>query len=159
MKTSLGIPICAVILLFSVFTGPVFAQVDIVEFETTEQRVLYQQLIKELRCLVCQNQNLADSNAELARDLRRKSSEMIKQGKQYDEIIQYMLERYGEFVLYRPRITTTTLLLWFSPFIILIAIIVIALARIRNSRKPSHTKFSKEELDGAKALLDRKPSP
>jgi len=149
-------------LLFVLFYGHsavVAAQVDIVEFETAQQHELYQKVIKELRCLVCQNQNLADSNSDLARDLRRKSYEMIKQGKQYDEIIQYMLDRYGEFVLYRPRVTQYTLLLWFSPFVLLTMVITFALFRIRKSRKPSHTAFSQQELDNAKSLLEKKTTP
>jgi cytochrome c-type biogenesis protein CcmH len=137
----------------------VLAQVDIVEFETSRQRDLYQKVIKELRCLVCQNQNLADSNADLARDLKRKTHEMIQQGKAYDDIIQYMLERYGEFVLYRPRVTPSTMMLWFSPFVLLVAVFIYALIRIRKSRQPTYPAFTKEELDNAKALLDRKSSP
>ena len=134
------------------------AQEDIVEFETARQQELYLKVIKELRCLVCQNQNLADSNADLARDLRRKTQEMITQGGKYDDIIQYMLERYGEFVLYRPRVTSSTMLLWFSPFVLLIAVFIFALARIRKSRQPTYTKFTDEELNNAKILLDRNSS-
>ena len=136
----------------------VSAQVDIVEFESVQQQELYQKVIKELRCLVCQNQNLADSNADLAKDLRRKSQEMIKQGKQYDDIIQYMLDRYGEFVLYRPRVIPSTMLLWFSPFVLLITVFIFALVRIRKSRQPSYTMFTDEELKDAKSLLDRNSS-
>ena len=136
----------------------VSAQVDIVKFESVQQQELYQKVIKELRCLVCQNQNLADSNADLAKDLRRKSQEMIKQGKQYDDIIQYMLDRYGEFVLYRPRVIPSTMLLWFSPFVLLITVFIFALVRIRKSRQPSYTMFTDEELKDAKSLLDRNSS-
>lgn len=138
---------------------PVFANVDILEFDNSTQRALYQKVIKELRCLVCQNQNLADSNADLAKDLRQKSYDMVKQDKNYEEIIQYMLKRYGEFVLYRPRITPATLLLWFSPFVILIAIVCFALVKIRKShrlrKQPTHTKFSQQQLDNAKSLIDK----
>ena len=134
---------------------PVSAQVDIADFDTPAQHALYQKVINELRCLVCQNQSLADSNSDLAKDLRRKSYEMIRQDKNYDEIIQYMIERYGEFVLYRPRITPATLLLWFSPFVILIAIAGFALLKIRKPRQPTHTKFSKQQLANAKSLIDK----
>jgi cytochrome c-type biogenesis protein CcmH len=149
------------VLLLWLFGLPptVLAQMDIVEFENSRQRELYQKVIKELRCLVCQNQNLADSNADLARDLKRKTHEMIQQGKEYDDIIQYMLERYGEFVLYRPRVTPSTMMLWFSPFVLLVAVFTYALIRIRKSRQPTYAVFTKEELNNAKTLLDRNSSP
>lgn len=130
------------------------AQIDSTDFDNPSQYTLYQKAIQELRCLVCQNQTLADSNADLAKDLRRKTYEMTKQNKSYEDIIQYMVERYGEFVLYRPRITPATWLLWFSPFAILIIIIGFALVRVRNMPKPTHVKFSKEEIDNAKSLIN-----
>lgn len=142
--------------LYLILCLPVSAQMGSADFDNPTQYALYQKVIKELRCLVCQNQSLADSNADLAKDLRQKSYEMIRQGKNYDQIIQYMLERYGEFVLYRPRIRPATLLLWFSPFVILIAIVGFALVRIRKSQKPTHAKFSQQQLDNAKSLIDDK---
>lgn len=72
-------------------------------------------LAEELRCLVCQNQSIADSNAELAVDLRRQIQEQIAEGRSDRQIIDYMVERYGDFVLYRPPLKTTTLLLWMGP--------------------------------------------
>lgn len=135
---------------------PASANVELADFANPTQHTLYQEIIKELRCLVCQNQNLADSNADLAKDLRRKTYEMIRQDKNYDEIIQYMLKRYGDFILYRPRITPATLLLWFSPFVLLIACVGFALVKIRKPRKPTHTKFARQQLDKAKSLLDNK---
>ena len=78
-------------------------------------------LEEELRCLVCQNQTLADSNAPLAEDLRREVRELAVAGKSDDEIKQYLVARYGDFVLYRPPVKSTTLLLWFGPFVLLVA--------------------------------------
>src|SRR5512134_3812499 len=78
-----------------------------------EARVL--RIAGELRCLVCQNQTIADSHADLAQDLRRQVREMIRQGKSDAEIIDYMTARYGDFVLYRPPLKSTTALLWFGP--------------------------------------------
>ncbi len=141
-------------LLLAFFGCPGNAQVDPVEFENQEQQLRYQNIIKELRCLVCQNQNLADSNAGLAKDLRRKTFEMVSQGRQYDEIIQYMVERYGEFVLYRPRITAATWLLWFAPFIFLAGIIVLAMIKIRKSKPASTASFTDAELAKARSLLE-----
>ena len=85
------------------------------EFDTPASEARYHALIDELRCLVCQNQNLADSNAELARDLRDKTYEMIVAGKTDEEITEFMVARYGEFVLYDPLFNLHTLLLWLAP--------------------------------------------
>ena len=85
-------------------------------FSTTEAEQRYQKLTAELRCLVCQNQNLADSNADLAADLRRQVFEMIEAGRTNQEIIDYMVQRYGDFVLYNPPLAAKTWLLWLGPF-------------------------------------------
>src|SRR3954451_19445874 len=76
-------------------------------------------ITSELRCLVCQNQTIADSNASLAVDLRRETREMLKQGKSDAEVVDYMTARYGDFVLYRPPLRATTVLLWFGPMLLL----------------------------------------
>ena len=84
-----------------------------------EQRL--QKLSQELRCLVCQNETLADSRADLAEDLRDEIREQMKAGKSDKEIIAFLTDRYGQFILYRPRVTPTTYLLWFCPFVLLLA--------------------------------------
>jgi len=84
-------------------------------FETQQQEDRFKQLTQELRCLVCQNQNLADSDAQLAHDLRAEVHEMLIAGKTDDEIKQFMVERYGDFVLYRPPVQENTYLLWLAP--------------------------------------------
>jgi len=78
------------------------AKVEVVQFDDPSQQTLYKRLIDELRCLVCQNQNLADSNADLAIDLRKKVRVLINDGKTYDDVVEFMVSRYGEFVMYRP---------------------------------------------------------
>src|ERR671925_204805 len=83
-----------------------------------EKRVL--KLSQELRCLVCQNETLADSRADLAEDLRRQIREQMKAGKSDKEIIGFLTERYGDFVLYKPPVKSTTYLLWFGPFVLLL---------------------------------------
>ncbi len=88
--------------------------------ETPEQRARYQHLAEELRCLVCQNQTLADSNAELAGDLRRQVETMIVAGRSDDEIKGFLVARYGDFVLYRPPVQSNTWLLWLGPFGLLV---------------------------------------
>ena len=90
------------------------------EFESAQTEASYQKLLEELRCLVCQNQSLADSHAELAQDLRNEVYRMLKEGKSGDEVRQFMVARYGDFVLYKPPIKSTTSLLWFGPFILIV---------------------------------------
>ncbi len=88
------------------------------EFASIEEERRYKVLVNELRCLVCQNQNIADSNAELAADLRELAYGMIKKGDSDEQIIAFMVDRYGEFVLYRPRLKTSTVALWLGPFLL-----------------------------------------
>jgi len=89
-------------------------------FEDAVLQQRYESINRELRCLVCQNQTIADSNATLAADLRREVREMIAAGKTDDEIREFMIERYGDFVLYRPRMTATNFLLWAAPVLLLL---------------------------------------
>ena len=97
------------------------------EFNDPATELRFKKLTEELRCLVCQNQSLADSHAGLAQDLRNEVYRMVIAGDSDKEIIAYMVSRYGDFVLYRPPVKNTTYLLWFGPFLmLLIAVIVIA---------------------------------
>jgi cytochrome c-type biogenesis protein CcmH len=89
-------------------------------FENQEQEDRFNQLTQELRCLVCQNQNLADSDALLAHDLRREVHEMLLTGQSNEEIKQFLVQRYGDFVLYRPPVQSNTYLLWLAPFFLLL---------------------------------------
>jgi cytochrome c-type biogenesis protein CcmH len=89
------------------------------EFSRPEYRERYHDLVNQLRCLVCQNQTIAESNAELAVDLRNRVREMIEQGQSDDTIIDFMASRYGDFVLYNPPLKASTMLLWFAPFIVI----------------------------------------
>lgn len=114
-----------------------------------------QKLSEELRCLVCQNQTIADSNAELAQDLRREVRSMIKDGKSDKEIVDFMVTRYGDFVLYRPPVKGITLLLWGGP-IALLLLGLFALQRYlrqRATRINEATPLSADEASRADALL------
>jgi len=106
---------------------------------------------EELRCLVCQNQTLADSSAPLAQDLRNEIRQMIAQGRSDDEIREYLVQRYGDFVLYRPPWKPTTLLLWLGPFLLLVlgAFVFVRIVRARR-RQPQP---SAEERGRVEALL------
>ena len=112
-------------------------------------------LAEELRCLVCQNQTIADSQAGLAVDLRNQIREQLKQGISDQQVLDYMVQRYGDFVLYRPPVKTTTWLLWFGPFLLLAggaAILFRSLARRRMQGNASG--LSEEERRQASALLE-----
>jgi len=105
------------------------------KFENAQQEERFNHLTRELRCLVCQNQNLADSDAQLAHDLRSEVHEMLLAGKSDDEIKQFMVDRYGDFVLYRPPVQENTFLLWLAPMALLLggAIILFVIIRKRTA--------------------------
>jgi len=107
---------------------------------------------EELRCLVCQNQTIADSNAELAVDLRNQVREKLVQGMSDKDIIAYMVERYGDFVLYRPPVKTTTWLLWFGPFLLLIGGVIFLGMKLRRGR-PNVEALPEAEMQRAAAML------
>ncbi len=144
-----------IMLLLFAGLGTAFAGVEVHQFEQAEQEQQYNRLIAELRCLVCQNQNLADSNAELAQDLRQEVYEMIQNGASDQEIINFMVARYGDFVLYRPPFKTTTAFLWVGPFIILIAGFVILLVFIRKRRQLGAVELDETEHARARELLNQ----
>ena len=112
------------------------------------------QLAEQLRCLVCQNQSIAESNAELAVDLRRQIREQIGQGRSDAEIIDFMVERYGDFVLYRPPFKATTLLLWFGPPLLLLLGIGVLVRYLRERRKRIELQpLTEDERRQAQLLL------
>ena len=88
--------------------------------DSARKEAQFNHLLKELRCLVCQNQDLADSNAELAKDLRLQVYQLVKDGKSDTEISDYLTSRYGDFILFKPPVKAITLLLWFGPFVFLL---------------------------------------
>lgn len=138
-----------VFLLVVIIFRPVTADNSLQPFANLEHQALYEKLTKELRCLVCQNQNLADSNADLAKDLRQKSWEMVNDGKDYEYIVQYMVNRYGDFVVYRPPLNRFTLLLWIGPFALII--ILVLWVMLRRKAMPANSTCS--EIESAKKLI------
>ncbi len=116
-------------------------------FDDPAHEARYKRLIAELRCLVCQNQNLADSNADLAKDLRNETYAMVKAGKSDEEIVTFMVNRYGDFVLYRPPVKSTTFLLWFGPLFLAIlgGILLLVQIRRRTSHKPPEELSAEEQ--------------
>jgi len=108
--------------------------VEVKEFSSDQLRDRFQVLVNELRCPKCQNQNLADSNSPIASDLRKEIFRMLEEGQSDQEIIDFLVVRYGEFVMYRPPVKKTTLVLWLAPgFLLLIGIVVIIVIRRRQT--------------------------
>ena len=114
-----------------------------------------QHLGEELRCLVCQNQNIADSHADLAMDLKKQVREQIAAGRTDREILDYMVERYGDFVLYRPPLKATTVLLWAGPFVLLLVVLLLLARRLRRRtvQAAAANTLSADEQQRARALL------
>lgn len=147
-------------LLLLVLTLPLFAEYETYTFETPEQERTYKKLIEELRCLVCQNQNIAGSNADLAQDLRKKTFEQVSQGKNEEQVVEWMVERYGDFVLYRPPVKATTLFLWAGPFLfLLIAFVVVwRIGRARRKQTSKPQPVDENSLKQAREMLEKKES-
>jgi len=145
--------ICLALFISSSFL--VQARVEVQQFANSQIEADYKQLINELRCLVCQNQNLADSNAELAQDMRKQVSEQLSKGSSKDEIVTYMVERYGDFVMYRPPFKSSTILLWLGPlvFFLIAAAVVISFMR---SQKKDEAALTEQQQNQAHSLLDDK---
>ncbi len=143
------------ILLFCLL--PVFAHAgeakDIAEDPVLEKRMVG--LAEKLRCLVCQNESLASSHAELAEDLRREVREQMNKGKSDQEIIDYLVARYGDFVLYEPPVKSYTILLWFGPFALLLAGGGMLFLQLRKRRQTvPESELSPEAQQRAAALLN-----
>ena len=145
-----------IVLCLFLLIQSVHAEIEVYQFTSPELELRYQSLTEELRCLVCQNQNIADSHAELAQDLRRKVYEMLSSGQSNAQIIDYMTERYGDFVLYRPPFNVRTILLWFTPVLALL-IGALGFMSILNRRETNaDEQLSQKELAQIKELLHLK---
>ena len=141
-----------VMLLFSVAVSAQEAQ-PVSEDPALEQRLL--RLSQELRCLVCQNETLADSQAGLAQDLRGQIREQMRAGKTDKEIISYLTDRYGQFVLYRPPVQPTTYLLWFGPFLFLLGALALLFRYVKQRRDLiQESPLTVEQESRAKELLE-----
>jgi len=139
-------------LLISVDTT--LAAVEYRQFANAEQQQSYQALISELRCLVCQNQTIADSNADLAKDLRRQVYEMLQQGKTKQEIADFMTARYGDFVLYNPPFKGKTGILWLAPVVFLLIGLMMVVLGVRR-KKTASAELSPEKKEKIRRLLEK----
>ncbi|MEQ7919485.1 cytochrome c-type biogenesis protein [Xanthomonas sp. WHRI 1810A] len=138
--------------------GTAHAAIDAYTFKNEAERARYSELTKELRCPKCQNQDIADSNAPIAADLRKEIYRMLGEGQSNQQIIDFMVDRYGEFVRYKPELSARTWLLWFGPAglllggVLLIGVIVV---RRRSKRTADTQVLSDEERQRLAHLLDK----
>ena len=134
---------------------PAMAAIDVYEFDNEQQEQQFKELSQTLRCPKCQNNTISDSNAELAKDLRAKVYEMTKQGKSSDEIVDYMIDRYGNFVTYKPPFTIATSILWLGPLIVVLIGfgLIVVNSRKKAAKSAQNEDWSKEKESRLKALL------
>ncbi|SIQ44319.1 cytochrome c-type biogenesis protein [Aquipseudomonas alcaligenes] len=137
--------------------GVARAAIDTYEFRDEVERERFRSLTEELRCPKCQNQNIADSNAPIATDLRREIYRMLDDGRSDKEIVDFLVMRYGDFVMYKPPLDSRTWLLWYGPFGLLglgaIVLCVLVLRRRKVEKAPAQVALSKAERERLDALL------
>ncbi|MQT87072.1 MULTISPECIES: cytochrome c-type biogenesis protein [Pseudomonas] len=140
-------------------TGVAHAAIDTYEFANDAERDRFRELTKELRCPKCQNQDIADSNAPIATDLRREIYRMLGEGKDNQQILDFMVARYGDFVLYKPALTRKTAVLWFGPLALLVGGLVVIGVIVGRRRRTEQTEgsdtLSAEERKRLDTLLDK----
>ena len=151
MTYSLKVLLLSLLMTFSVAAHA--GSIETYSFDTPEKSAIYKRLIEELRCLVCQNQNIAGSNAELAKDLRRQTYEMVSKGATRDEVVDYMVTRYGDFVLYRPPFKLKTVLLWVGPPLFLLISLIFLVNYLRKKPQEAEVTLDKTQRDSVRDLL------
>ncbi|WP_407291352.1 cytochrome c-type biogenesis protein [Stutzerimonas zhaodongensis] len=149
-----------VVLLTLGLAASASAAIDAYEFKNEAERERYRTLVEELRCPKCQNQNIADSNAPIAMDLRREIYRMLEEGQSNEQIVEYLVARYGDFVRYKPPVNAKTLVLWYGPVVLLVigfgVLAFLLMRRRRGSADPASSTLSEAERTRLAALLDRK---
>jgi cytochrome c-type biogenesis protein CcmH len=141
--------------------GVAHAAIDTFEFASEADRQRYRSLVEELRCPKCQNQNIADSDAPIAMDLRAQVYAKLEEGQSDAQIMDYLVSRYGDFVLYKPPVTARTLLLWYGPGALLAGgflLLGVIVLRRRRSRGEARVGLSTDEQDRLATLLNQTPS-
>jgi len=134
---------CSLVFLF--FANGSQAVIETYQFSNSELELRYKQLSAELRCPKCQNQNIADSNAPIAQDLRKLLVKQLEDGASDEQILEYMVSRYGEFVRYRPRFSGATLVLWLMPVALIAGAILVFLIVIRGGRNRNRDINAQEQ--------------
>jgi cytochrome c-type biogenesis protein CcmH len=141
------------LILYLILAGTQAGSLESFDFSGRVSEQRFKTLTEELRCLVCQNESLAGSNAELANDLRQEVYQLMDQGKSNEQIVNFLVARYGDFVLYDPPLRPSTYLLWFGPFILLlIAALVLFYSVSKRSRRPE-AELTEQQQAQVKQLL------
>lgn len=143
----------------SLFLQQGIASINLYEFNNPVDERRFQSLTRELRCPKCQNQNIADSDAPLAQDMRDLTYDMIIDGQADAQIITFMVDRYGDFVMYNPPVKPVTWLLWFSPFVLLVLILAIVFlfrGKKKEKVKPDAVTLTAEDQQRLQEILKRK---
>ncbi|MEX6503028.1 cytochrome c-type biogenesis protein [Pseudomonas zhanjiangensis] len=138
--------------------GTAQAAIDTYEFGSEAERQRYRQLTEELRCPKCQNQNIADSNAPIAMDLRAEIYRMLEEGQSNEQIVEFLVDRYGDFVLYKPPVSGRTLLLWYGPAALLIGgfvLLGVIVLRRRSKGSKARDGLSADERQRLADLLNQ----
>ncbi len=138
---------------------PVSASIDAYKFDSPAQEQRFRQLIDELRCPKCQNTNLSGSDAEVAKDLKNRTYQLMQQGKSDDEIRAYLVDRYGDFISYRPPLRAGTTLLWFGPALLLLLVAAILVWRVRRPAAVPAPLSEAERQKLAQLLADPNNKP
>ncbi len=138
-----------ILFLFVLLLSQNLWAMDPIDYRSPEEETRFRELAAELRCVMCQNQSLADSNAMIAKDLRLELLNLIREGKSDAEIKEFMVSRYSDFVLYEPPMRSSTFLLWFGPFLVLLlgAIGVVIIVKKRSAAMPIVNAHSKNDGD------------
>ncbi len=130
------------------------------QFDSNAQKQLYKELTDELRCPKCQNQNIADSNANIAKDLRNKVYKLVKDGSSKDDVIDYMVERYGYFVYYKPPLTAGTIVLWLLPILFVLFTLLLIWVKSKRSREKVETgQWSEQQEQRLNQLIEQLNHP
>ena len=149
-------------LLALCLAGAAYGAIDAYEFKDETERQRYRTLVEELRCPKCQNQNIADSNAPIAMDLRREIYRMLEEGQSNEQIVDFLVDRYGDFVRYKPPVDARTLVLWYGPVVLLVfgfgVVGVILMRRRRANSSGASSTLSEAERARLATLLDKKDS-
>ena len=146
----------SIVLLVLVIAAPPLPAAVTLEsftFPTKAEEQHFKDVIGQLRCLVCQNETLADSDADLAHDLRAEVYEMMKSGKSDKEVIDFLVNRYGDFVLYNPPVKPSTYLIWYGPFVLLAIAVLLLIRAVGRQRQVEQPEISAEERKRLERLL------
>lgn len=141
--------------LFTFIIANAFASIDVYNFDSEQKRLDFIELTKELRCPKCQNQDIADSNAPIAADMRKEVHRLLDEGQDKASIIQYMVDRFGDFVTYKPKMSAETYLLWYGPWLLIVLGILVILVLVRKNKPKTYPQSNTEDINRLLAKHDK----